>query len=84
MGLDLCGSYRTQQNKIRADNIILPNTLVTHTDTDSADSTDGPSVSIRSFRNGPYRIRRVHTSYPQGPQDSRPNFEKFQNSGANE
>ena len=37
--------------------IICPgHALVTHTDTDSADATDGPSVSIR---NGPYRIRRV-------------------------
>ena len=35
------------------------NALVTHTDTDSADATDGPSVSIRSIRNCPYRIRRV-------------------------
>ena len=35
------------------------NAPVTHTDTDSADATDGPSVSIRSIRNGPYRIRRV-------------------------
>ena len=59
MGLDLCGSYLPQQNKVRANNIILPNALVTHTDTDSADATDGPSVSIRSIRNGPYRIRRV-------------------------
>ena len=33
--------------------------LVTHTDTDSADATDGPSESIRSIRNGPYRIHRV-------------------------
>ena len=54
--------------------------MVRHTNTDSADATDGPSVSIRSIRNGPYRIRRV-VSYPQGP---RPNFEKFQNSGADE
>ena len=35
------------------------NALVRNTHTESADATDGSSVSISSIRNGPYRIRRV-------------------------
>ena len=63
---------------------------VTLTHTDSADGTQGPSTTIRSFRNDTYHIRRVRNSsylirnLPQGPFHPRQNFEKYEKSSADE
>lgn len=79
--------YRYRWLRINAS--VSSHDLFTNTDTDFVDATDGPSASIRSIRNGSVNASAEPSTYCpyciikiQGLPC--PNFEKFENSCADE